>query len=102
MNQLYIQFKNKNRYCKEKYMGESINYQPNTPLINRDFHDFPASFQYMYYTWVQSYTCIRSFACQILNVKHVKARISSTVEYRAVIRYFYLKGKTGADIYADI
>ena len=30
-----------------------------------------------------------------------KACFSSKVEYRAVIRYLYLKGKTGKEIYGD-
>jgi hypothetical protein len=32
----------------------------------------------------------------------VKASFSSKVEYRAVIRYLHLKGKTGKDIYAEL
>ena len=32
----------------------------------------------------------------------VKARFSSKVEYRAVIRYLHFKGKTGKDIRAEL
>ena len=31
-----------------------------------------------------------------------KAFFSSKVEYRAVIRYLYLKGKTGKEIYGEL
>ena len=33
---------------------------------------------------------------------NVKARFSSKVEYRAVIRYLHLKGKTGKNIHAEL
>ena len=34
--------------------------------------------------------------------KDAKARFSSKVEYRAVIRYLYLKGKTGKEIHGAL
>ena len=33
---------------------------------------------------------------------NVEARISSKVEYRAIIRYLHLKGKTGKDMHAEL
>ena len=33
---------------------------------------------------------------------NVEARISSKVEYGAVIRYLHLKGKTGKDMHAEL
>ena len=33
---------------------------------------------------------------------HAKACFSSKVEYRAVIRYLYLKGKTGKEIHGEL
>ena len=74
--------------------------------MDRDGHDFHALFQYMFYTWVQNCTHIESFFNKILNVKHgysdAKACYSSKVEYRAVIRYLYLKGKTGKEIHGEL
>ena len=73
--------------------------------MDRDGHDFHALFQYMFYTWVQNCTRIESFFNKILNVKHAndaKACFSSKVEYCAVIRYLYLKGKTGNEIHSDL
>ena len=46
-----------------------------------------------------------SFTHKILNVKHAsdaKVSFSSKVEYRAVIRYLYLKEKTGQDIHCEL
>ena len=34
--------------------------------------------------------------------RDAKACFSSTVEYRAVIRYLYLKGKTGKEIHGEL
>ena len=73
--------------------------------MDRDNHDFHALFQYMFYTWVQKRTRIESFFNKILNVKHgcdAKACFSSKVEYRAVIRYLYLKGKTDKEIHSKL
>ena len=45
------------------------------------------------------------FTHKILNVKHAsnaKVCFSSKVEYRAVIRYLYLKGKTGQEIHCEL
>ena len=51
-------------------------------------------------------TRIESFFNKISNVKHgygdAKACFSSKTEYRAVIRYFYLKGKTGKEIHGEL
>ena len=51
-------------------------------------------------------THIESFFNKILNAKHgysdAKACFSSKVEYRAVIRYLYLKGKTGKEIHGEL
>ena len=52
------------------YEGESISNRPNLFPVDRDGHDFHALFQYMFYTWVQNYTRIKSFFNKILNVKH--------------------------------
>ena len=89
------------------YEGVSINNQPIPFPIDRDGHDFHALFQYMYmfYTWVQNCIRIESFFNKILNVKmasDAKACFSSKVEYRAVIRYLYLKGKTGKEIHGEL
>ena len=35
-------------------------------------------------------------------VSDAKASLSSKVEYRAVIRYLYLKGKTGQEIHCEL
>ena len=35
-------------------------------------------------------------------VSEAKALFSSKVEYRAVIRYLYLKGKTGKEIHGEL
>ena len=78
----------------------SINNQPIPFPMDGDGHDFHALFQYMIYTWVQNYTCIESFFNKILNVKH--GCFSSKIEYRAVIRYLYLKGKTGKEIHSEL
>ena len=78
------------------YEGVSINNQPIPFPMDRDSHNFHALFQYMFYTWVQNCTRIKSFFIKILNVKmasDAKACFSSKVEYRAVIRYLYLKVK---------
>ena len=50
--------------------GESVSNQPIPFPMDRDGHDFPALFQYMFYTWVQNCTLIGSFFNKILNVKH--------------------------------
>ena len=73
----------------------SINNQPIPFPMDGDSHDFHALFQYMFYTWVQNCTCIESFFNKILTVKHGKW-------YHAVIRYLYLKGKTGKEIHSEI
>ena len=52
------------------YEGVSINNQPIPFPMDRDGHDFHALFQYMFYTWVQNCTRIKSFFNKILNVKH--------------------------------
>ena len=57
----------------------SISNQPFPFPMDRDGHDFHALFQYMFYT------CF-----------------SSKVEYRAVFRYLYLKGKTGKEIHGEL
>ena len=67
-------------------------------------HDLHALFQYMFYTWVHNCTFIESFFNEILNsniASDAKACFSSKVEYRAVIRYLYLKGKTGKEIRSE-
>ena len=59
----------------------------------------------MFYTWVQNCTCIESFFNKILNVKmasDAKACFSSKVEYLAIIRNLYLKGKTGKEIHGKL
>ena len=38
----------------------------------------------------------------MLTAKNAKACFSSKVEYRAVIRYLYLKGKTGKEIHGEL
>ena len=43
-----------------------------------------------------------SFTHKILNVKHAKVSFSTKVEYRTVIRYLYLKGKTGREIHCEL
>ena len=78
----------------------SINNQPIPFLMDRDGHDFHALFQYMFSTWVQNCTRIESFFNKILNVKH--DCFSSKFEYRAVIRYLFLKGKTGKEIQGEL
>ena len=86
------------------YEGVSINNQPIPFPMDQDGHDFHALFQYMFYTWVQNCTRNESFF-DILNVKHAsdaKVCFSSKVEYRAVIRYLYLKGKTGKEIHGKL
>ena len=73
--------------------------------MDRDGHDFHASFQYMFYTWVQNCTRIELFFNKILNVKlgcDAKTCFSSKVEYCAVILYLYLKGKTGKEIHGEL
>ena len=71
--------------------------------MNRDGHDFHALFQYVFYTWY--YTLIESFCSKILKsnmASHAKACFSYKVEYRAVIRYLYLKGKTGKEKHGEL
>ena len=73
--------------------------------MDRDGHDFHALFQYIIYTWVQNYTRIESFFNKILNsnmASDAKACFLSKVEYRAVIRYLYLKGKSGKEIHGEL
>ena len=86
----------------QKYEGVSINNQPIPFSIDRDGHDFHALFQYMFYTWVQSCTRIESFFNKILKMSNMasdaKVCFSTKVEYRVVIRYLYLKVKTGNEI----
>ena len=53
----------------------------------------------MFYTWVQNCTLIEVFFHKVLNVKH---GFSSKVEYRAEIRYLYLKDKTGKEIHGEL
>ena len=53
-----------------KYKGVSINNQPIPFPMDQGGHDFHALFQYMFYTWVQNCTRIKSFFNKILNVKH--------------------------------
>ena len=52
------------------YEGETISNQPIPFPIDRDGHNFLALFQYMFYTWVQNCTLVKSFFNKILNVKH--------------------------------
>ena len=88
-----------------KHEGESISNQPIPYLVDRDGHDFRALLQYMFYTWLLNCTLVDSLLNKILNVKtasEAKACFSSKVEYRAVIRYLYLKGKTGKDIHSEL
>ena len=84
----------------------SINNQPIPFPMDQDGHDFHALFQYMFYTWVQNCTRIEPFFNKKLNVKHMasdaKACFSSKFEYRAVIRYLYLKGKTSKEIHDEL
>ena len=78
------------------YEGRSITNQPIPFPMDWDGHNFHALFQYMFYMWVQKCKLIESFFNKILNFKlasDAKAYFSSKVEYRAVIRYLYLKGK---------
>ena len=59
----------------------------------------------MFYTWVQNCTLFESLFNKILNAKHncyAKACFSSKVEYRAVIGYMYLKGKTGREMHGEL
>ena len=70
--------------------------------MDRDGHDFHVLFQYTFYTWVQNCTLIEPFFniyCMANVASDAKACFSSKVEYRAVIRYLYLKGKTGKEIH---
>ena len=88
-----------------RYEGVSINNQPIPFPMDRDGHDFHALFQYMFYTWVQNFTrssdsLIRYWMSNMAS--DAKACFSSKVEYRAVIRYFYLKGKTGKEIHGEL
>ena len=92
-------------YIYPKYEGVSINNQPITFPMYRDGHDFHPLFQYMFYTWAQNCMRIESFFNKILNVNmasDAKACFLSKVEYRAVIRYLYLKGKTGKEIHGEL
>ena len=52
------------------YEGESTSNQHIPFTMDRDVHDFHALFQYMFYTWLQNCTLIKSFFNKILNVKH--------------------------------
>ena len=65
-------------------------------------HNFHALFQYMFYTWVQYCTLIELFFNLLLTVKNAKPCFSSKVEYRAVIRYLYLTGKTYKEIHGEL
>ena len=59
----------------------------------------------MFYTWVQNCTLIDSFVNKILMsnmASGAKACFSSKVEYNVVIRYLYLKGKTGKEIHGEL
>ena len=49
---------------------------------------------------VSSHSLIRYWMSNMAS--DAKARFSSKVEYRAVIRYLYLKGKTGKEIYGEL
>ena len=73
--------------------------------MDQDGHYFRALFQYVLYMGTKLHTRIESFFNKILNVKHgcdAKARFSSKVEYRAVMRHLYLKGKTGKEIHGEL
>ena len=58
----------------------------------------------MFYTWVQNCTLIESFFNKIMSnmASDAKVCFSSKVEYRAVIRYLYLKCKTGKEIHGEL
>ena len=72
--------------------------------MDQDGHDFHALFQYMF---IRGYKIARLSSRSLIRyllsnmASDASACFSSKVEYRAVIRYLYLKGKTGKEIHGD-
>ena len=73
--------------------------------MDRDGHDFMPCFSTCF---IRGYNIARlwshfSIRYLILNLAcDAKACVSSKVQYRAVIRYSYLKGKTGKEIHGQL
>ena len=84
------------------YEGESISNQPIPFLMDWDSHDFMLCFNMCFIhgykiAHVSSHSLIRYWMSNMAS--DAKACFSSKVEYRAVIGYLYLKGKTGKEIH---
>ena len=75
--------------------GESISNQPIPFPIDRYGHDFHALFRYMFYTLgtkLHAHRVIFLIRYWMSNMANdAKASFSSKVQYRAIIRYLYLK-----------
>ena len=75
--------------------------------MDRDGHDFHALFQYMLYC-IRGYKIARLSSHSLIRYRmsnmasDAKAWFSSKIEYGAVIRYLYFKGKTGKEIYGEL
>ena len=89
------------------YEGKSISNQPIPFPIDRDTQDFHALFHF--HTCFRPEGKIAPLSCHSLirywmsnMASDAKVSFSSKVEYRAVIRYLYLKGKTGQEIHCEL
>ena len=75
--------------------------------MDRDGNDFHALFQYMFYT-IRRYKIARLSSHSLIRylmsnmASDAKACFSSKIEYRAVIRYLYLKGKRDKETHGEL
>ena len=87
------------------YEGKSISNQPIPFPIDRDTQDFQCCFNACFRPEgkIAPESCHSLLRYWLSNMaSDAKVSFSSKVEYRAVIRYLYLKGKTGQEIHCEL